>query len=685
MDLAGEAAFCLGALQVSPSTCTISWPQGREVLQPRVMQALVVLARAHGAVVSREALITECWDGRVVGEDAITRVMVQLRRLAERLEGQAYGLETIPRVGYRLAPAPDSATSDGASPASAPAGRASGLRRRALLAGGAAGVLLAAGAGAFLLRDRWAPAPREPLTLAVLPFSNLSSDPGSAYLSAGLTRAVRDALSQIGGLRVIADASSSRLAEKKLGLAEIAQRLGAELLLTGAVTESAGAVRISLELIDPKTGVEVWSQVLNGRMDDLFRLLDSASVAALDALTERAGPDRLRAPPAARPRDPTVFRNVLEADDLLERSRTLRMVGGDAEGLDAADRAWDLAQASLRIDPNDVGALLVIATLTRNGWTRALAAQPATQAERAAASADVIRRALVSDPNAPAALSALGDYYRRFEWRWKEAEALFRRAIAGNPSLIEAHWAYGYELGELGRSKEGLVHAREVFRLDPEDPYRRIALPRLLYLVGDREAALKRYDIELTAAPENVFLVQEVYQTLLQEANVGALLRFKAKVTAELWKGRQIPPKISALMARTDAAVAALRGSPDRLVAMVDADVAAYDSAGRGVAATQHGRASIDLLYIYAMEYAWAGATGRALDLLARALAGHSLYYVAALPYGPAEFPEPMRSDPRYAALWRSDPRLAELMESRRIARAAGQTAGPYKRGPDWA
>jgi tetratricopeptide (TPR) repeat protein len=323
----------------------------------------------------------------------------------------------------------------------------------------------------------------------------------------------------------------------------------------------------------------------------------------------------------------------------------------------------------------------VIATLTRNGWTRALTAQPATQAERASASADVIRRALTADPNDPAALSALGDYYRRFEWRWKEAESLFRRALAGNPSLIEAHWAYGYELGELGRSKEGLVHAREVFRLDPEDPYRRIALPRLEYLVGDRVAALKRYDIELAAAPENVFLVQEVYQTLLQEANVGALLRFKAKVTGELWRGRQIPPKISALMARTDAAVAALRGAPDRLAAMVDADVAVYN---QGVAATLHGRASIDLLFVYAMEYAWAGATGRALDLLARALAGHSLYYVAALPYGPAEFPEPMRSDPRYAALWRSDPRLAELMDSRRAASAAGQTAGPYKRGPDW-
>ena len=54
--------------------------------------------------------------------------------------------------------------------------------------------------------------------------------------------------------------------------------------------------------------------------------------------------------------------------------------------------------------------------------------------------------------------------------------------MAVNPSLIEAHWAYGYQLGELGRAMEGLAHAREMLRLDPENVYRRLALPRLLYL-----------------------------------------------------------------------------------------------------------------------------------------------------------------------------------------------------------
>src|SRR5689334_11735283 len=109
MQLAHQAAFALGAMEVRPPTREVVSPHGREVLQPRVMQVLVTLAKAEGAVVSRDDPIETCWDGRVVGEDAITLVMMKLRKLAARTGG-AFAVETIPRVGYRLA-------SDAAAPA----------------------------------------------------------------------------------------------------------------------------------------------------------------------------------------------------------------------------------------------------------------------------------------------------------------------------------------------------------------------------------------------------------------------------------------------------------------------------------------------------------------------------------------------------------------------------------------
>lgn len=99
--LAGEPDFTLGDLQIRPSSREVVAAGGdREVLEPRVMQVLVVLARRRDQVVSRDQLIDECWAGRVVGEDAINRCIARVRRLAEAHGG--FAIETIARVGYRL-------------------------------------------------------------------------------------------------------------------------------------------------------------------------------------------------------------------------------------------------------------------------------------------------------------------------------------------------------------------------------------------------------------------------------------------------------------------------------------------------------------------------------------------------------------------------------------------------------
>ena len=101
IDLAHAKSFRLGELRVSPSTLEVTPPLGRrEQLQPRIMQVLVALARRSGAMVSRDDLIRECWGNRIVGEDALNRTIVRLRRLAKDHGG--FMLETIPRVGYRI-------------------------------------------------------------------------------------------------------------------------------------------------------------------------------------------------------------------------------------------------------------------------------------------------------------------------------------------------------------------------------------------------------------------------------------------------------------------------------------------------------------------------------------------------------------------------------------------------------
>jgi DNA-binding winged helix-turn-helix (wHTH) protein/TolB-like protein len=100
IELAKEGNFRLGALIVRPSTREIETNGTVETLQPRIMQVLIALVRRHGQVVSRDQLIEQCWDGRVVGDDALNRCVQQLRKLGESSGG--FRLETVTKVGYRL-------------------------------------------------------------------------------------------------------------------------------------------------------------------------------------------------------------------------------------------------------------------------------------------------------------------------------------------------------------------------------------------------------------------------------------------------------------------------------------------------------------------------------------------------------------------------------------------------------
>jgi tetratricopeptide (TPR) repeat protein len=212
-------------------------------------------------------------------------------------------------------------------------------------------------------------------------------------------------------------------------------------------------------------------------------------------------------------------------------------------------------------------------------------------------------------------------------------------------------------------------------RLAPDYLWQRIALPRMLYLLGQHDRAMALYDGEMRRAPDNAFLLREVYFMGLSEGDAAGLERLAATCEG-LWRGRAMPAPVERLMARALAGAAAVRGAPAALLSLVTADAAAYDAAAFGPRATMQGRASIDLMFVYAMEFAWAHRPDEAIALLDRALAARSLYWPASLPYGPAEFPPIVRDDPRYAALWTSDPRLVALISRRREAILGGQMSG---------
>lgn len=106
IDLANEAEFELGGVKVRPADLALERNGERRKLQPRVMKVLLALAKAEPGVVSRDRLVELCWDGRVVGDDALSRCVVALRHLAQQFTPEPFAIETVRRVGHRLVVSP---------------------------------------------------------------------------------------------------------------------------------------------------------------------------------------------------------------------------------------------------------------------------------------------------------------------------------------------------------------------------------------------------------------------------------------------------------------------------------------------------------------------------------------------------------------------------------------------------
>ncbi|RZJ32021.1 MAG: hypothetical protein EON85_02465 [Brevundimonas sp.] len=166
IELVSEEPFSLGTGKVHPASLEVVWPDGGCKLEPRVMQVLVALNRRRGAPLSREDLSRLCWEGRIVGDDALVRCIVKLRKIFQR--DPAVEISSVAKVGYRLRVLP--VVADVASPPPPPF-RAAPRVGRWLVVGGGVAAVIALGVGVFVLLQ-------SPGALATEALRPLTSDPG---------------------------------------------------------------------------------------------------------------------------------------------------------------------------------------------------------------------------------------------------------------------------------------------------------------------------------------------------------------------------------------------------------------------------------------------------------------------------------------------------------------------------
>ncbi|HEY2749937.1 winged helix-turn-helix domain-containing protein [Phenylobacterium sp.] len=438
VELAGEPDFHLGALFVRPSRREIEVGGQAEKLEPRVMQALVVLAANRDRVVSRDQLIESCWDRRIVGDDAINRCMAKVRRVARAHGG--FTLETVPRVGYRLRLAAPGATA------------AKSRRLRWVWPASVVGAaLVLAALGWFMWRGGATPLTADS-PVAIRSFQSVTTDAAARVFAVG-----------------VADDTAGLLTENGIEIVAVDSRRP-HLEIEGTVSADAGRLRTRVRLRDPRADAILWSEEFTAPTSEAARLRFETSwrlVAAAQTAREL----------------------------LRDRSRDL-----DSVALGLALQTLDSAQQSSWKPLSTADALVRRAPLYAPGWAlhgmvrlveSSYASEPEAEALRRQGVADAQHALSLRRDFGPAyGLLALATPVRD----WTERARLLEKGLALAPGRLSSTMADF--LSNSGRVEDARMLSEQILERGPSQPANAGQAVEIRYLRGrthDAQAGVDRY------------------------------------------------------------------------------------------------------------------------------------------------------------------------------------------------
>ncbi len=300
------------------------------------------------------------------------------------------------------------------------------------------------------------PLPDKP-SIAVLPFTNMSSGKEQEYFADGMAEDLITDLSKISGLFVIARNSSFVYKGRQINVRRVAAELGVRYVLEGSVRRSGNQVRINVQLIDSTTGGHIWAERYDGAMDDVFKLQDKVTKEIITALAIKLTPGEAAIGVNRNTRNPKAHDAFLRGWSHYIRSSPENF----AEAIPHFERA-------VALDPEYGRAFAALASiyLTANSraWSPSLGMTPDDALE---IGLSYLRTALRNPtPLAHQVMSAYATDRGDYDLALKEAE----RAITLNPNDPDGLSAKGHALILAGRAAEGETLLRHAMRLNPSYP-----------------------------------------------------------------------------------------------------------------------------------------------------------------------------------------------------------------------
>ena len=380
-------------------------------LTPRAFDTLLHLVQRCGKIVGKDELMRAVWPDTVVEENNLNQSISTLRRVLGETRGENRFIATIPGKGYHFIPSVEVS---------------SGL--------------------AQVADDR--------VTLAVLPFENLSANPEREYLADGLTEEVIATLGQIDPRRLSVIGRTTMMAYKRTPrtLAEIGRELGANYLVESSMRSEGGLLRITSRLIRLPDQVQVWSMSYDSEPVSMLSFQREISAAIGERVRLQLSPERLSAIARRQTRNP-------EAYDLYLRGRYFWNQLSPA----TTRRASEFYARAARLDP--------LYALAWSGLADAYTASPingdAPPLTVSPLAREAAEHAIAADAGLAECQASAGFVKFWFDWKWSAAVAAFRRAVELDPHYALAHRMLGIVLGHLGQHHEAQQAVRRACELDP--------------------------------------------------------------------------------------------------------------------------------------------------------------------------------------------------------------------------
>lgn len=426
-DLAHMPELAVGPILVVPASRLLRAEDGREhVVEPLVMQVLLALAEAEGATLSRDDLVAMCWGRRIVGDDAINRAISHLRRDLSHIAGDRVRVETIAKVGYRLAIGsgePQSAIESHVEPqieskGVSPDTKRGGWRRAAMVLGTVASAALLG--SAIVARPG-----NSELALAIAPMSTGGDDRGAGKFAGDLSTDIA---------RLTGSMTDLTLIEPGTGSADLVLNVSLDRPAKGAGHAAF------LRLVDKPSGAVVWSREFTGPTLALVR--ERAAYGTTGVL--RCG----------------LHRSSGDLGDPVSK----RLYLAACEAVDAEDwpRAHSFAKQIAERRPDSAASWACLAMVTAIIGNN----DPAVRDAAAREAMRLARKALAIDPNSGLAHQAIG---MASDVGGGDSFASFEEGVRRDPEHSGLLSHYAQALASMGYVQEAVEPGVRANALEPNN------------------------------------------------------------------------------------------------------------------------------------------------------------------------------------------------------------------------